>query len=218
MNGKTKLVLLASLAMVSLPLLNCAGGPSADAKFCNSLRRSGKSICLTVRLGPAGSGTTLKACTGECSSCKAVPAAAEVDYALFDEDGDKLSSGAFLNIKDGDQLAVLTTVNSGRPTVEAYGLKEGLTCGGTGESGSSGSSSSSSSGSGSSACSLTCTSSGFRYSCGSGSSSTRYTYCSNGRRSSAIISYSNGHTVTCSLSCSGSGGTCRDDTGQSCRL
>jgi len=74
------------------------------------------------------------------------------------------------------------------------------------------------SGSGSGGCSLTCSSDSFTYSCATGSSTTNYSYCSNGNVSSVRVSYTNGHTVTCTLSCSGWGGTCRDDTGQSCSL
>jgi hypothetical protein len=40
----------------------------------------------------------------------------------------------------------------------------------------------------------------------------------NGNVSSVVVSYGNGHTVSCSLDCSGYGGTCRDDTGAVCTL
>ncbi|MFA6034243.1 MAG: hypothetical protein WC889_15190 [Myxococcota bacterium] len=67
-------------------------------------------------------------------------------------------------------------------------------------------------------CKLTCSSDSYTYTCASGSSTKHYTYCTNGNRSSVTVEYSNGHTVTCTLNCSGSGGKCRDDTGQSCSL
>ena len=68
------------------------------------------------------------------------------------------------------------------------------------------------------ACSLTCSSDSYTNSCGTGSSTTNYSYCSSGNVSAVTVRYSNGHTVTCNLNCSGSGGTCRDDTGASCSL
>ena len=69
-----------------------------------------------------------------------------------------------------------------------------------------------------SGCNLTCSGDGFYYSCASSSSTTTYSYCSNGNPSSVRVAFSNGHTVTCTLNCSGWGGTCRDDTGESCSL
>ena len=67
-------------------------------------------------------------------------------------------------------------------------------------------------------CQLTCGSDSFSYTCGTGSSTTNYSYCSNGNPSGVTVRYSNGHTVSCTLNCSGYGGTCRDDTGASCNL
>ena len=68
-------------------------------------------------------------------------------------------------------------------------------------------------------CRLTCSSTGFTYTCGSGSSSSSKHYCyirSTGYVSSYTVTYGNGHTVTCTSSTCGGALHCRDDTGRSC--
>jgi hypothetical protein len=70
-------------------------------------------------------------------------------------------------------------------------------------------------------CKLTCSSTGFTYTCGSGSSSSSQHYCYIGNRqytSSYTVTYGNGHRVTCtSLTC-GARLHCTDDTGSSCTM
>jgi hypothetical protein len=73
-----------------------------------------------------------------------------------------------------------------------------------------------SSGSSKPACSLSCKSGGFSYTCGSNSYTKKLSYCSNGKVSSVSFSYSNGHSVSCAMSCSGTTMSCHDDTGKSC--
>jgi len=70
-------------------------------------------------------------------------------------------------------------------------------------------------------CRLTCSSTGFTYTCGSGSSSSTKHYCYRGNTgyvSSYMISYGNGHTINCSSSTCGGPLYCRDDTGSSCTI
>ncbi|MBI5527061.1 MAG: hypothetical protein HY897_12065 [Deltaproteobacteria bacterium] len=67
-------------------------------------------------------------------------------------------------------------------------------------------------------CSLECSGETITYSCATPDSETAFTYCENGAMQSATVTYSNGHTITCNFGCSGSGGTCHDDTGETCSL
>ncbi len=77
-------------------------------------------------------------------------------------------------------------------------------------------------GDGSSCCSLTCSSSGFTYSCvssGTTTNLTRYCYIGSYRYINYYRnSYSNGHSVTCESQSCGGRLTCTDDTGQSCTM
>ncbi len=68
-------------------------------------------------------------------------------------------------------------------------------------------------------CTLTCSSTGFNYTCGTNSSTSTKSFCYLGYRQyveSASYKYTNGHTVTCSSQYCGGPLTCSDDTGQSC--
>lgn len=68
-------------------------------------------------------------------------------------------------------------------------------------------------------CRLTCSSTGFSYSCGSGRETTRTNYCYVGSRGyveSINVDYNNGYTVSCTSDSCGGPLTCRDNTGQTC--
>ena len=71
------------------------------------------------------------------------------------------------------------------------------------------------------ACSLSsCSCNGFNYSCATNSYSTNYSYNGFGQVVGISVTFSNGHQVQCSYSINGfgncSGGSCHDDTGDSC--